>query len=105
MFRFVSVSFVTVKKPCSVAFNALILAGTETMLRFGKETKRTHPNHFFEPNSDVYVRFGQFRYCAKKSCSVAFNALILAGTETMLCFWKETKRTHPIHVFGPNSDV
>src|SRR6187551_753816 len=65
MFRFVSVSFVTVQKPCSVAFNALILSGTETTLRFGPETKRTHPIHFFGPNSDVLVRFGQFCYCAK----------------------------------------
>src|SRR6187551_515556 len=53
------------KKPCSVAFNARILAGTETMHRSVPETKRTHLIHFFGPNSDVLVRFGQFRYCAK----------------------------------------
>src|SRR6187455_2371330 len=65
MFWFVSVSFVTVQNPCSVAFNDPILAGTEMMHRFVPETKRTHRIYYFGHNSDVLVRFGQFRYCAK----------------------------------------
>src|SRR6187551_2279375 len=59
----------------------------------------------FLDTSDVLVRFGQFRYCAKKTCSLAFNAPIQAGTETMHRFVPETKRTHPNHFLGPNSDV
>ena len=65
MFWFVLVSFVTVQKPCRVALNAPIRAGTKMNYRFGPETKRTLPIHFFGPNSDVLVRFGQFRYCVK----------------------------------------
>src|SRR6187551_4133515 len=93
------------KKPCRVALNAPIRTGTETNYRFVPETKRTHPIHFFGPNSDVLVRFGQFRYCAKNHANVAFNAPIRARTETNFRFAPETKRTHPIHFFGPNSDV
>src|SRR6187551_21329 len=92
------------KKPCSITFNALILAGTKMMLRFGPETKRTHPIHLFGPNSVVLVHFGQFCYCAKKHTGDAFNALIRAMNKTMQ-FWAKIKRTHPIHFFGPNSDV
>src|SRR6187551_1468051 len=93
------------KSHAGVAFNAPILAGTETMLRFGPETKQTHPIHCFGPNSDVLVRFGQFHYCAKNHAGVAFDAPIRAVNETMHSFEPETKRTHPIHFFGPNSDV
>src|SRR6187551_2229987 len=93
------------KKPCRVALNAPIRTGTETDYRFVPETKRTHPIHFFGPNSDVLVRFGQFRYCAKNHAGIAFNAPIRAGTETNYRFVPEMKRTHPIHFFGPNSDV
>ncbi|WP_225990411.1 hypothetical protein, partial [Flavobacterium sp. SaA2.13] len=64
------------KNHAGIAFNAPIRAGTETNYRFGPETKRTHPIHFFGPNSDVLVRFGQFRYCAKNHAGVAFNAPI-----------------------------
>ena len=75
------------------------------MLRFGPETKRTHPIHVVGANSDVLVRFGQFRYSAKNHANVAFNAPIRVINETMHGFEPETKLTHPIHVFGPNSDV
>ena len=81
------------------AFNGPIRAGNETMHRFGAETKRTHPIHFFGPNSDVLVCFGQFHYCAKNLANVAFNAPIRVVNETMHSFRPETKRTHPIHVF------
>src|SRR6187455_495071 len=75
MFWFVLVGFVTVQKNhANVAFNAPIRAGTETNYRFGPETKRTHPIHFFGPNNDVLVRFGQFRYCAKNHAGIALNA-------------------------------
>jgi hypothetical protein len=67
--------------------------------------ERTHPIHAFGPNSDVLVCFGQFRYCAENHAEVPFNAPIWAGNEIMHRFGPETKRTHPIHVFGPNSDV
>jgi hypothetical protein len=69
------------------------------MHSFGPEMKRTYPIHVFGPNSDVLVRFGQFRYCAKNHAGVAFNALIRAINETMRNFGPETKRTHPIHFF------
>src|SRR6187551_1136989 len=35
----------------------------------------------------------------------AFNAPIRAENETMHTFGPQTKRTHPIHFLGPNSDV
>ena len=85
------------------------------MPRFGPEPKRTTDSRqkqnertqstFFGPNSDVLVRFFQFRYCAKNNANVAVNAPIRVVNETMHSFDPETKRTHPIHVFGPNSDV
>src|SRR6187551_2159294 len=75
------------------------------MHSFGPETKRMHPIHLFGPNSDVLVRFGQFRYCAKNRAGVAFNAPVRPVNETMHSFGPETKRTHPIHLFGTNSDV
>src|SRR6187455_2716102 len=75
------------------------------MHNFDPEKKRTYPIHVFGPNSDVLVRFGQFRHCAKNHANVAFNAPIRVVNETMHSFDPETKRTHPIHVFGPNSDV
>src|SRR6187551_339967 len=75
----------------------------ELPIRARNETNT--PIHFFGPNSDVLVCFGQFRYCAKKHAKVAFKAPIRAGTETNYRFRPETKRTHPIHFFGPNSDV
>src|SRR6187551_2490033 len=83
MFWFVLVSFVTVQKPCRSCIYAPIRAGTKTNYRFGPEMKRTYPIHFFGPNSDVLVRFGQFRYCAKNHAKVAF----------MLRFGPEPKRT------------
>src|SRR6187551_194934 len=64
-----------------------------------------HPIHAFGPNSDVLVRFRLFRYCATNHANVTFNAPIRVVNETMHSFIRETKRTHPIHVFGPNSDV
>src|SRR6187551_4124546 len=64
-----------------------------------------HPIHVFGPNSDVLVRFRLFHYCATNHANVAFNAPIRVVNETMHSFIRETKRTHPIHVFGPNSDV
>src|SRR6187551_1045136 len=73
--------------------------------RFVPNTKRTHPIQFFRPNSDVLVRFGQFRYCAKNHAGIAFNAPIRARTEANYRFAPKTKRTHPIQVLGPNSDV
>jgi hypothetical protein len=88
-----------------VAFNAPIRAVNEKMHSFGPETKRTYPIHVFGPNSDVLVCFGQFRYCAKDHAEVALNAPIRVVNETMHSFGPETKRTHPIHVFGPNGDV
>ena len=75
------------------------------MHSFGLETKRTHRIDVFGHNSDVLARFGQFRYCAKNNANVAFNAPIRVVNETMRSFDPEMKRTHPIHVFGPNSDV
>src|SRR6187551_1500251 len=84
------------------------------MLRFWPEPKRCKDSGqkrnertqstFLDP----IVMFGSFRsvlLLCKKPCSVAFNDLIRAGTETMQRFGPETKRTHPIHIFGPNSDV
>src|SRR6187551_246006 len=84
------------------AFNAPIRAVNETMHSFGPETKRTHQIHFFGPKSDILVRVAQFRYCAKNHAVVAYNALIRAVNETMHSFGPGTKRTHPIHFFGPN---
>src|SRR6187455_1077202 len=75
------------------------------MHNFDPEKKRTYPIHVFGPNSDVLVHFGQFCYCTKNHANVAFNAPIRVVNETMHSFGPETKRTHPIHVFGPNSDV
>ena len=96
MFWFVSVSFVTVQKTMSVL---------HLMHWFGLETKRTHPIHFFGPNSDVLFRFGQFRCCAENLAGVAFNAPIRAVNEMKHSFGPKTKRTHQIHFFGPNSDL
>src|SRR6187551_1508582 len=93
------------KNHANVAFNAPIRVVNETMHSFDPETKRTHPIQDFGPNSDVLVRFCQFRYCAKNHANVAFNAPIRVVNETMHSFDPETKRTHPIQVFGPNSDV
>src|SRR6187455_2564459 len=75
------------------------------MHSFGSETKRTHPIHLFGTNSDVLVHFCQFRYCAKNRVGVAFNAPVRPVNETMHSFGPETKRMHPIHLFGPHSDV
>src|SRR6187551_1856186 len=106
MFCFVLVSFVTVQKNhANIALNAPIRVVNETTHSFDSETKRTHPIHVVGPNSDVLVRFGQFHYCAKNHANVAFNAPIRVVNETVHSFGPETKRTHPIHVFGPNSDV
>src|SRR6187551_571391 len=93
------------KNHAGFAFNAPIRAGTETMLRFGPETKRTHPIHCFGPNSDVLVRFGQFHYCAKNHAGVAFDAPIRTVNKTRQSFGPEMKRTQPIHYFKSNSDV
>src|SRR6187551_1006143 len=95
----------SVKNHAGVAFNAPIQAVNETTHSFGPKTKRTHPIDIFGPNSDVLVRFGQFRYYAKNHANIAFNAPIRVVNETMHSFDPEMKRTHPIHVFGPNSDV
>src|SRR6187551_2072302 len=95
----------SVKNHAGVAFNAPIQVVNETTHSFGPKTKRTHPIHVFGPNSDVLVHFGQFRYSAKNHANVAFNAPIQVVNETTHSFGTETKRTHPIHVFGPNSDV
>src|SRR6187551_2206295 len=120
------------------------------MHTFGPETKRTHPIHFFGPNSDVLVSFvtmqktmpglhlmHQFgpltKRCTllvhkrnertqstfldpivmfwsvlllcKNHARVAFNEPVRTINETMHTFGPEMKRTHPIHFFGPNSDV
>src|SRR6187455_694952 len=88
-----------------VAFNAPVRPVNETKHSFGPDTKRTHPIHLFGPNSDVLLRFGQFRYCARNHDGVAFNAPVRPVNETMHSFCPETKRTHPIHLFGPNSYV
>src|SRR6187551_147193 len=56
------------------------------------------------PNSDVLVRFDQFRYYAKNHAGVAFNAPIRGVNETMRSFGPETKRMDPVNFFGPNSD-
>src|SRR6187551_3846883 len=93
------------KNHAGVAFNAPIQAVNETTHSSGPKTKRTHPIHVFGPNSDVLVRFGQFRYCAKNHANVSFNAPIQAVNETTHSFGQKMKRTHPIHVFRPNSDV
>jgi hypothetical protein len=74
-------------------------------LLFGPEMKVTHQIHSFGPNSDVLVRFGHFCYCAENHDGVAFNVPIWAGNEMMHRFAPETKGTHPIHFFGPNTDV
>src|SRR6187455_3272697 len=95
----------SVKNHAAVAFNAPIRVVNETMHSFEPEMKRTHPIHIFGPNSDVLVRFGQFRYSVKNHANVAFNAPIQVVNETTHSFGPKTKRTHPIHVFGPNSDV
>src|SRR6187551_190669 len=106
MFWFVLVSFVTVQKNhANIALNAPIRVVNETMHSFDAETKRTHPMHVVGPNSDVLVRFGQFRYCAKYHANVGLNAPIRVVNETTHSFDPETKRTHPMHVVGPNSDV
>jgi len=88
-----------------VAFNAPIRAENKTINRFELETKRTHPNHFFGPNSDVLDRFGHFHYCEGNHAGVAFNAPIRAENETMHRFGLEMKRTHPIMFSGHNSNV
>src|SRR6187551_2229396 len=93
------------KNNAMYAFNGPIRAENGTMHRFGPETKRSHPIHFFGPYSDVYVRFGQFRYCANYNVMYGFNAPIRARNETMHRFGSETKRSHAIHFFGPSSDV
>src|SRR6187455_3240040 len=72
MFWFVLVSFVTAQKTMPKLHLTLRFGPEETNYRFGPETKRTHPIHFFGPTSDVLVRFGQFCYCAKKPAKVAF---------------------------------
>src|SRR6187551_2626953 len=69
------------KNHAGIAFNAPIQARTETNYRFAPKMKRTHPIQFFGPNSDVLVRFGQFRYSAKNHGGIAFNAPIRARTE------------------------
>src|SRR6187551_3742193 len=61
MFWFVLVNFVTVQN----TMPGCIECTDSGLYRFTPETKGTHPIHFFGPNSDVLVRFGQFRYCAK----------------------------------------
>src|SRR6187551_1697042 len=93
------------KYHANVALNTPIRVVNETMHSFDPETKRTHPIHVFGPNSDVLLRFGQFRYCTKNHANFALNAPIRVVNETMQSFDPETKRTHPIHVVGPNSDV
>src|SRR6187455_2931276 len=72
MFCSVLVSFVTVRE--TMPFNAPMRPVNEMLHSFGPETKRTHPIHLFEPNSDVFVRFGQFCCCARNHAGVAFNA-------------------------------
>src|SRR6187551_183279 len=102
MFCSVLVSFVAVRKTMP---GLPVRPVNETMHSFGPERKRTHPILLFGPNSDVFLRFGQFRYCARNHAGVAFNAPVRPVNETMHSFGPETKRTHPIHLFGPNSDV
>src|SRR6187551_1646881 len=102
MFCSVLVSFVAVRKTMP---GLPVRPVNETMHSFGPERKRTHPIHLFGPNSDVLLRFGQFRYCARNHAGVAFNAPVRPVNETMHSFGPEMKRTHPIHLFGPNSDV
>src|SRR6187455_1344625 len=59
------------------------------MHSFGPEMKRMHPIHFFDPNSDVLVCFGLFRYCAKTLAGVVFNAPVRAVNETIRSFGPE----------------
>src|SRR6187551_485083 len=83
MFCFVLVSFITVQKIMQMLhLMHPFLSLTLTMHSFDPETKRTHPIHVFGPNSDVFVRFHQFRYCAKNHANVAFNAPIRVVNET-----------------------
>src|SRR6187551_3564754 len=105
MVWFVLVSFVTVRET---------MPGLHLMHWFGplskrctvsvqKRSERTQST-LYGPNSDVLVRFGQFRYYARNHAGVAFNAPVRPVNETMHSFGPETKRTHPIHLFGPSSD-
>src|SRR6187551_1359677 len=89
------------KNHAGVAFNAPIQAVNETTHSSGPKTKRTHPIHVFGPNSDVLVRFGQFRYCAKNHANVSFNAPIQAVNETTHSFGQKMKRTHPTTFLDP----
>src|SRR6187551_3013438 len=62
MFWFVLVSFVTVQKTMPKLHLCTDSGRNRNEPPIRERNKRAHPIHFFGPNSDVLVRFGQFRY-------------------------------------------
>src|SRR6187551_879937 len=76
MFWFVLVNFATVQKTMPSCIECTDLGRKRNELPIRAKNETTHPIHFFGPNSDVLVRFGQFRYCAKNHAGIAFNAPI-----------------------------
>src|SRR6187551_3228945 len=105
MFWFVLASFVTVRET---------MPGLHLIHRFGpltkrctvlvqKRNKRTQST-FLDPIVMFWFVLVSF-VTMKNHANVAFNAPIRVINETMHSFDPETKRTCPIHVFGPNTDV
>src|SRR6187455_1977077 len=65
MFWFVLVSFVTVQKTIPDCIECTDSGRNRNELPIHARNETNTPNPLFGPNSDVLVRFGQFRYCAK----------------------------------------
>src|SRR6187551_2291583 len=65
MFWFVLVSFVTVQKTMPGCIECTDSGRNRNELPIHARNETNTPNPLFGPNSDVLVRFGQFRYCAK----------------------------------------
>src|SRR6187551_3171640 len=85
------------------------------MHRVGPEPKRTTDSRkkrnertlssFLDPIVMFWFVLVSFVIVQKKHAGIAFNAPIRARTEMNYRFTPKTKRTHPINLFGPNSDV
>src|SRR6187455_3243884 len=106
MFWFGLVSFVTVQKTMQMLhlmhpFGWLTKRCTVSIQ---KQNERTQ-SMFLDPIVMFWFVFVSFVTVQKNHANVAFNAPIRVVNETMHSFDPETKRTHPIHVFGSNSDV
>src|SRR6187551_2956088 len=65
MFWFVLVSFVTVQKTMPGCIECTDSGRNRNELPIHARNETNAPNPLFGPNSDVLVRFGQFRYCPK----------------------------------------